>query len=267
MNYQVLFPQGRKKAFTLSYDDAQIFDKRLVEMFNKYQVKGTFHLNVGALDKEDEECTFIKKDEVRELYKGHEISSHGYHHPYFNQLTQTQMINEILEDRKELEGLAGYPVRGMSYPFGEFDENLIQTASSLGMEYARTVEDTMSFTIPSDFMRWHPTCHHNKAMDVIEEFLNPPAYRELMLFYVWGHSFEFAREDNWDYMEDFLEKVSGKEDVWYATNIEIKDYIMACRNLKVTIDETVFYNPSGIPVWVQKKDRLLMIMPGETIAC
>ena len=46
-----LFPQGKTKALTMSYDDCQIYDRRLVSIFNQYGINGTFHLNSGNLGK------------------------------------------------------------------------------------------------------------------------------------------------------------------------------------------------------------------------
>ena len=45
------FPGGAAKVFTLSYDDGIIYDRPLVEMFNKYHVKGTFNLNSDGIIK------------------------------------------------------------------------------------------------------------------------------------------------------------------------------------------------------------------------
>lgn len=263
MKYQVLFPEGKKKAVTFSYDDGQYFDRRLVEMFNKYNVKATFHLVTGWLKTEENGEPFLDKSEVTELFKGHEISCHGYDHPYFVQIPHDQMVKQIYEDKRSLEELAGYPVRGMSYPYGEFPDGLIDTASKLGMEYGRTVEDTMGFNLPGDFMRWNPSCHHNKFFDICDEFLTHPPYRELMLFYIWGHSFEFDRENNWDHMEKVLATISGKDDTWYATNIEIKDYMDAAHSLKVTVNEDIVYNPTATPVYILNAGEIVIAKPGE----
>ena len=51
-NIKFLFPDGNDKALTFSYDDAQIYDRRLVSIFNKYDLKATFHLNSGTLDQD-----------------------------------------------------------------------------------------------------------------------------------------------------------------------------------------------------------------------
>ena len=41
------FPGGRHKVLTMSYDDGRQEDYRLVELFNKHGIKGTFNLNAG----------------------------------------------------------------------------------------------------------------------------------------------------------------------------------------------------------------------------
>ena len=42
---------GKMKALTFSYDDGVTQDKRLIEMFNKYDLKCTFNLNSELLGK------------------------------------------------------------------------------------------------------------------------------------------------------------------------------------------------------------------------
>ena len=72
----------------------------------------------------------------------------------------------------------------------------------------------------------------------------------MLLFYVWGHSFEFDRENTWDKMEAFCQMAADNENVWYATNIEIKDYITAVRGLVYSEDGKMIYNPSCQSVWL-----------------
>lgn len=40
-----IYPGGRHRIVTFSYDDGPEQDARLIELFNRYGVKGTFHLN------------------------------------------------------------------------------------------------------------------------------------------------------------------------------------------------------------------------------
>ena len=260
MGFKLYYPQGKKKALTLSYDDGQVFDRKLVEIFNKYNMKGTFHLNSGTLG----QGGFVTVEEVKELYRGHEVSCHTVTHPYMNQLPQGQLIQEVWDDRRNLERMAGYPVRGMSYPFGVYDERSMKAIELLGIEYSRTVNATRGFNLPGDFLQWHPTCHHNdNLIEKLQEFKNQPPWANLPLFYIWGHSFEFDRENTWELIENFCSEASGDEEVWYATNIEIKDYISAMRSLVVNVDQNQIYNPTAVTVWAGNDNKLIEVKPGQ----
>lgn len=257
-----LFPDWKDKALTFSYDDAQIYDRRLVSIFNQYDVKATFHLNSGTLNQDG----FITSSEVEELYANHEVACHAVTHPFFNQLSGTQTAAEIYEDRLALEKYCGKIVRGFSYPFGEYNERLIETAANLGIVYSRTVEDTMNFFLPSDFMRWHPTCHHDKVTDeFMEDYLNPPDYRNLSLFYIWGHSFEFERNDNWGHIAHICDRLHGRGDVWYAANIEIYEYVTAMRSLVVSVDGYTVYNPAATALYLIIGDKKICLPAGMCI--
>ena len=262
MGIRFLFPEGKDKALTFSYDDAQIYDRRLVSILNRHGMKGTFHLNSGTLDTEG----FITKAEIRELYAGHEVACHAVTHPFFNQLSGGQAAVEIYEDRRRLEACWGRIVRGFSYPFGEFSDRLIDTARAMGIVYSRTVEDTMNFNLPSDFMLWHPTCHHDKVTDALaEDYLNPPEYRNLSLLYIWGHSFEFERNGNWEHLTHICELLQGRKDVWYATNMEIYEYVTAMRSLAVSADGTLVYNPSAVTLYLEADGHTVRLPAGTCL--
>ncbi|MFP4660898.1 MAG: polysaccharide deacetylase family protein [Halanaerobiales bacterium] len=254
------YPGGKKKALTMSYDDGQIHDRRLVEIFNQYGIKGTFHLNSGMLGKE----SFLCKTEISTLFEGHEVSAHSVNHPFLTRIAGVVLLEEIREDRKQLEELVKYPVRGMSYPFGEYNQKIMEELPLLGIEYSRTVNSHGRFALPDNFLAWHPTCHHDGGiMKKLKDFQNPNPWEVMPLFYVWGHSFEFDRNNNWELIEEFCKKASNDETVWYATNLEIMDYIKALRNLKFSVDKQMVYNPSGINVWIGANGKAVEIEPGH----
>ena len=87
----------------------------------------------------------------------------------------------------------------------------------------------------------------------------------IKLFYIWGHSYEFDRDNTWDYMENVLKELSGKDNVWYATNIEIKDYLTAARNLISSLDGTMLCNRYALPVYIESSGQIIKINPGETV--
>ena len=45
MKVYYCFPGGKAKALTMSYDDGKHADERLLSIFQKYGIKGTFNLN------------------------------------------------------------------------------------------------------------------------------------------------------------------------------------------------------------------------------
>ncbi len=262
MGFEIRFPNGKSRAVTFSFDDGKIQDRQLVNLFNKYNVKATFHLNSGKFGRED----YISAEEVKSLYKGHEISCHTVSHPFPSSLTDRQMISELYDDRRCLESLSGYPVRGLSYPYGEYFDKFIDAAVFSGLEYSRTVQSTYGFTLPAEFMKWHPTCHQSEVEKLVGKFFEKDDHVRIKLFYIWGHSYEFDRDNTWEYMENLLKGLSGKDDVWYATNIEIKDYLTAARNLTVTLDGSALYNRYGIPVYVENNNQIIKINPGESVS-
>ena len=86
------------------------------------------------------------------------------------------------------------------------------------------------------------------------------------MFYLWGHSYEFDNDDNWCVIEEFAEYVGNREDIWYATNGEIFDYLTACDRLEFSIDATLVHNPSGTDVWIDYLGKKCMIPAGQTVS-
>ncbi len=254
------FPQGKTKCVTMSYDDGTIHDRRLVEIFNKYGIKGTFHLNSGFLGHEGK----ITADEIKTLFAGHEVSLHMLTHPFPTQLPNETMVYQIMEDRRNLEAAAGYIVKGMSYPYGDVSDEVVQKLKALGVVYSRTTRVTHSFGMPDDFMHWNGTCHHHDALEDAKKFIN--LTYGMRLLYIWGHSYEFDRENNWEDIEEVCKLLGGRDDIWYAANIEIYNYMTALKRLEVSADMRMVHNPSAIPVWVNWDDETVKIDAGQTVA-
>lgn len=269
------FPDGKAKALTLSYDDGVDQDIRLIKILDKYGLKGTFNISAGRFAKEgmvypDEQLggRLMSRSQALALYKDspHEVAIHGYTHPNLEQLATNHAMYEIIEDRKELEELFDVLVRGCAYPFGHYDDNVVKMLEFAQIKYARTTISTGDFSIPKDWMRLAPTCHHrnSRLMELAEKFVNenPNGAR---LFYVWGHSYEFDTDNNWDVIERFAEYTGGREDIWYATNIEVYDYVQAYNNLQISVNGKKAYNPSVIDVWLDYNRKTYCIKAGETV--
>ena len=258
------FPGGRAKALTMSYDDGKLADERLLEIFNRYGIRGTFNLNYGLMDMEIR----LKPEQIPRLYQGHEIATHTMTHPTIARCPLVQAAREILEDREGLERLTGGLVRGHAYPNGSYNEEIKDLFRKLGIAYGRVVEETEAFELPTDPMEWHPTCHHNnpRLLEMAEWFADFSKKQYLKLMYVWGHSYEFTNNDNWNVIEEFCELAGGRDDIWYATNIEIVDYMDVVKMAQFAADNSFVYNPCAQSLWLAvEDDEIVEVKGGETV--
>ncbi len=183
-----------------------------------------------------------------------EVATHGFSHPVLNWIPTGSMVYEIIEDRRRIEQEYGVICRGHAYPYGRWNDDVVEALRLCGIVYARTIVSTYNFKMPSDWLRLNPTCHHKdeRLNELCDKFINNSPDREPWLFYLWGHSFEFESDDNWNVIEQFFENVANKDDIWYATNIEVYDYEKAFKSLIYSADGTRIYNPSAVDVWVVK---------------
>lgn len=247
------FPEFKTRAVTLSFDDGNIEDRKMVEILNHYGIKCTFNLDSGIIEGNEGKVQF---DEFNELYKGHEIACHAYTHPHLDNLDLGGIAYQIIKDREQLEGITGNIIQGFAYPFGLREtEGMIDCIKNCGIRYGRTTISTYDFKLPSDYLRWNPTCHQadNRIFDLAEQFLKPgdlehPWRIRPLLFYIWGHSYEY--KGNWDRLEKICNVLGKQEDVWYATNMEVIDYISAFNSLRRSVDGNIIYNPTDIDVYV-----------------
>lgn len=285
MRYRFLrFPGGKLKAVTLSYDDNCRADLRFAEVINRCGMKCTFNVNSGMYGNTPGEGWQITKEEIAMYLQGagHEIALHNHLHVAPGVISPMQGIQEVLQCRLSLERDFGGIIRGMAYPDtgitrlqnGVTYEDIRHYLMELGVAYARTLgEDNDGFYLPNDWYAWVPTAHHNnpRLMEWIDRFLAIReeelycAHRLPRLFYLWGHAFEFDNNNNWDRLDEICEKLAGHEDIWYATNIQVCDYVRAYEQLVVSADSTRLYNPTCTTVWFDVDGRIYMIQPGETV--
>ena len=282
MRYQYLrFPGGLPKAVTFSYDDGCPQDIRFAQTLTKYGLKCTFNLNSDEL----RGAKALTREQIVETFLncGHEIAVHGYLHRAEGCVRPIEGIRDVLDCRIELENKYGMIIRGMAYPDcgitrfhnGTDYQKIKNYLTDLGIVYSRTLGgDNDRFELPTDWHAWMPSMHHNNphAMEYIDKFLaikhTPTSYhagRQPRLLYIWGHSYEFDRNNNWELLDALGQKLEGHDDVWYATNIEIYDYVTAYNSLVYSADGSMIYNPTLRTVWFDRDGVGYCIKSGETI--
>ena len=256
-----VYPGGLKRIVTFSFDDGSQNDVRLISLFDKYRLKATFHLNgKNYIGKTEDELKTVWA-----FYQNHEIACHTLSHGWPSRMPNASLVTEIMRDWDILEKITGYPVTGMSYPSGSYSRNVISVMDSCGIEYSRTVKATNDFDLPENFLEWNPSCHFKSAMPLAERFLRDiDSQWTKPLFYIWGHSHEIRNEDDWEETEQLLKLLANNNKIWYATNMEIFDYISAQKMLKISADERIFYNPTATDLWVEKDKAKIIKIPAGT---
>lgn len=225
---------GKMKAVTFSFDDGITQDIRFTQILNKYGLKGTFNINSellglpGELVREGVKVSHnkVQPEKVSEVYSGHEIAAHTLTHPNLADLTdENEILRQVTEDKKNLSALAGYDVLGMAYPGGGINytpkvAKLLKKHNAVA--YARTTVATYNFALPENLLTLHPTVHMTeteKLFGLADVFLSAEP-QSPMLFYIWGHSYEFDIHNTWDTVERFCKKIAGHESIFYGTNAE-----------------------------------------------
>lgn len=274
MDYTFLrFPGFKKRAVTLSYDDGMVYDKLLVEILNTYGIKCTFNLNseLFAAEATDTRRRLTAEEAYKLFADGpHEIAVHGCKHLHLNYYPKQAALTEIIEDRKNLEKMFGKVVNGMAYAYGTYDDDTLEAVRCSGIKYARTVESTNNFLIPTDWLRMPSTCHHISPdlQGLIKEFLDDKSRKmpsaAPRLFYLWGHSYEFADNANWDIIENFAKTMGKRDDIWQATNGEVYEYVNAYDALEFGAAGNMVYNPTSTDVFLNCEGKEYIASAGAT---
>ncbi len=243
-----------EKFFTVSYDDGTEQDRRVIELMEKYGIKGTFNISSGIfgrrtyikhagnkgktaydIDKNHPELYvnhfILSKKEALGLYSrpNIEVASHGTHHLVQTHLSPEEAEEEITNDFKNLSKLFGYKIVGHAFPKDTYNDNVISALRKNGAYYARRVShyekpDSFSFNKNSLFIK--PTCSQLDPFseELLQKFIDTPAGKEDMVFYMWGHSYELDYKTElgcYEHLEKLFNMVSKANGIRFVTNREL----------------------------------------------
>lgn len=224
MNWQSRF----HKAVTFSYDDGNEQDIRLAALFDRYNLKATFHVNTG-LNRDNSTWKYgdiwvhlLNLAECPEVYRGHEVSVHGSTHQDLTALTPNALYEELSRDIDAITQIYGITPVGLSYPYGAWNESVLEQVSLLGLRYGRGTHSTHSFAPQENLLVFQPTCHHDdpEIFQLAKAFLESDSDTP-QIFYIWGHSYELDGKQHWDHMERLCSMLAGRPDIFYGTNREV----------------------------------------------
>lgn len=263
-----LYPNGKQKAFNITYDDGVVQDIRFVQLLNKYNLKGTFNLNSQLMQQQfewtHESGLTIKRlpeETVKTLYNGHEIASHTLTHPYMDNLGEEEITRQMAEDKSNLEKLFGIQINGFAVPFSYYSPLIAWCALKCGFEYARCSQERYDYAPPTNYYWWAAGAYHinpewRKFADGIFS-----TDKELALCQIVGHSYDLDTENMWEEMEQLLKKVSLDSTIQPMTNIELVRYLKAMDDVKIT--KNTITNTTETDLWFDVDGATVCVKAGR----
>lgn len=266
------YPNGHYKSLIMSYDDGVIQDLEFVALLNKHGIKGTFNLNSSFIGKTNGwpqpngdtiYQKYIPNDSLLIVYKNHEIAAHGAYHKNYQDISFEEAMEDITTDIAALTRMTKNDIISFAYPFGNTTDSVTLGLSKTSITNARTVDDTFTFDLPDNYLLWNPTCHDSKVLKYSEEYIDLNE-KELSVFYVWGHSWEFGDEKRWNNIKSFCKTIGKQKDIWFAGTGELTNYLKALEAVEIDIDQIT--NPAdNAPVWIELESGNRILEPGESI--
>ncbi len=201
------------------WDDGVTSDIRLTDILRRHHAKATFNLNAGLHGPcrgngwtfRGTEVLRLSRPELPSVYEGFTIANHSLNHPHLDRLPIIEAREEITEGRNRLQDWFGQPVSGFAYPFGSYNQAVMDIIRETGHVYARTVGMSDRPFPPADPMALHPNCH----------FLDPSFKKRFEraraggVFYFWGHSYEMIDDTMWSAFEVTITWINDDpETIW-----------------------------------------------------
>lgn len=144
----------------------------MLDILDAEQVKVTFFLDGSWLSKNPE----LAKEMLK---RGHEMENHAYTHPNMSTLSRARATVEIEKTQKLLKETLGVTNQWFAPPSGDFDQETVEIASSLGLKTVLWTVDTVDWRNPSPesvvakitgkaeagtLVLMHPTVSSSKAL-------------------------------------------------------------------------------------------------------
>lgn len=220
--------------------------ERVLSVLENYGIKGTFFVPGKVAEMYQQEITGI-------VSKGHEIANHGYKHENMALLSGDEQREILRQGKKSIETVCGITPKGFRAPEGELTLETLEIAKELGFKYSSNLSNddrpyrlSLSngnsileipihwalFDLPYFAFNYRPAFpigqgrianYSGVTFNWMDEFAG---YYEYGLCYVLQVDPQtIGNPARIKILEDTLDYIMEKEDVWFATCSEICDYM------------------------------------------
>jgi polysaccharide deacetylase family sporulation protein PdaB len=129
-----------EKKIAISFDAAWGADKteEILKILKEHNIKTTFFLVGFWVDNFPDMVKKISDE-------GHEVANHSARHPKMSTLSKEQIIKELNSTSEKIEAITGKPTTLLRPPFGDYNNNLIETAQELGYQVIQWDVDSLDY--------------------------------------------------------------------------------------------------------------------------
>jgi len=135
-----------RKTVVTSWDDTSKTDIKLSQMLEKYNIDGTFFVVTNQIGRS------VSKEDISDLAQRFEVGSHSVTHLSLPGTSIEVLNRELCESKRELEEILDFETTSFCYPYGNYDNLVVQQVMNAGYRCARTF-DPYHFERQSDVFR------------------------------------------------------------------------------------------------------------------
>lgn len=195
-----------KNKVITSWDDGKIEDLKIAELLCKYKIPAIFYIPT---------TTELKPEQIKGISQDFEIGAHTWSHPSDMKLLNDRDLEwEIRENKILLENIIGRPITKFCYPRGRHDARVRKAVADAGFTEGRTTIIGWTET-PADPFQMHTTVHVYQRSEYNGVPWEEYARRKFLeaqsgggYFHLWGHSYEVARDGNWEKLEELFKWIN-----------------------------------------------------------
>jgi len=141
-----------ENTFLLTFDDGFLgVYEHAFPLLSAMGWKATMFLVSGLIGGEDEWCRqenpsgrtypLVGRREIEEMAcRGFSFQSHSRSHPDLTKLDRRAVTEELAGARQDLEALLGQPIRYLAYPYGRYNDSVVEIAQASGYHAAFSVQ-------------------------------------------------------------------------------------------------------------------------------
>lgn len=203
--------QTDKPQIALTFDAAWGNEdtKQILSILEKHNVKATIFMTGGWVESYPDDVKAI-------LAAGHDIGNHSENHKNMSQLSTDQMRSELMEVHDRVKNLTGYEMTLFRPPYGDYSNEVIQTATSLGYYSIQWDVDSLDWKDYGVDSIVDTVCNHkhlgNGSIILCHNGAKYTAQAlDTLITTLKGKGYEFVKVSDLIYKENYKMDVEGRQ--------------------------------------------------------